>query len=63
MGYDHLCISSEIVTGIGIAVPAREIAARHIEADAVSCLEDIAGGPEINFILIDFTRLLHVGAQ
>src|SRR5205814_3092275 len=55
--YDHLCISSEIVTGIGIAVPTREIAAGHVQANAVSGLEDVAGGPQVDFIFVGLAWL------
>src|SRR5436189_98006 len=43
------------MTCIGVAVPTWEIAARHIQADTVSCFEDIAGCPEINFVLVGFS--------
>src|SRR6266446_5350731 len=53
----QLTISAKIVSCIGIAVPAREIAACHIQANTVSSPEDIAGCPEVNFILVGCPRL------
>src|SRR6185312_13852629 len=39
----QLCIYSKIMSRIGIAIPARETAARHVEANTMSGLEDVTG--------------------
>src|SRR6266571_9168089 len=52
--YCQFSIGAKVTTGIGIAVPAREIAARDVQADTMPSLEDIARGPQIYLILVGF---------
>src|SRR5216683_5011255 len=54
--YRQFSIGAKVMTGIGIAVPAREIAACHIQADTMPRLEDIARRPQIYLILVGFAR-------
>ena len=42
------------MTGVGIAVKAREVAARDFQADAVVFQEDIARISEVDLVFIDF---------
>ncbi len=42
------------MTRVGVAVPTREVAARNIQTNRVACLKEIAGCPEIYFILVGF---------
>jgi PadR family transcriptional regulator AphA len=49
-------ISTKVVARVGIAVPARKIAAGDIQANAVPLLKDIACCPEIDFIRICLLR-------
>ena len=49
-------IFSEWISGIHIAVKPGEVAAGNIDPEAMSPGEDIAGGGQINFIFIKFTR-------
>src|SRR6266496_603572 len=48
----QLCISSKFMPRIGIAIPAREIAARYVQTNAVPSPEDIAGCPEIDLVFV-----------
>ena len=45
------------MTGVGVAIPTREVTAGDIQANRMTRLEDIAGCPEINFILVGFSWL------
>ena len=36
------------LTRVRVAVEAREVAARHVQAEPVAGLEDVAGGPEVD---------------
>ena len=48
---DHqLCICSQIVPGVGIAIPAREAAAGDVQADTMPLLEYIAGHPQVDLV-------------
>src|SRR5262245_17351786 len=44
-------------TRVGITVKAWEIAARNLQTNAMTGLKDIAGGPQVNGVGIDLTRL------
>src|SRR5215472_2771906 len=45
-------IDTEVMAGVGVAIPTWEIATGHVQANAMSSFEDIAGCPQINLILI-----------
>src|SRR5215207_9262548 len=51
----HLRVRAELVTGIEVAVEAREVAAAHFQTDAVTLAEEIAGCPEIDLVFVDLT--------
>src|SRR5689334_6381687 len=53
----HLRVSPNRVAGVLVAVPAREIAAGHVQADAMPRFEQVARRPQINRVLIGFARL------
>src|SRR6266566_8328542 len=57
MSHYQFGVGPEIVASVGIAVPAWEVAAGHVQADTVSCLEHIAGSPKVNLILVGVSWL------
>src|SRR2546430_13428773 len=57
MCHHERAVLAHSVPRLRSAIPARETAARHIQADAMSLLKDIAGGPQIDLVLIHPPRL------
>src|SRR5579863_1244569 len=55
--HSYFRVRTEIVSGVGVAVPAREVAAGNIQANAMPRFEDVAGGPQVNRVLVGFARL------
>src|SRR3989442_7099295 len=53
----QLSINTKIMARIRVAIPAGKIAARHVQADAVPSLEDVAGGPQVDVVLVGASRL------
>src|SRR5690242_17781355 len=60
-GWAHFGAAAQSVTGVGIAVPTGEIRACHIQADAVSRLENVGSCPEIDSELIRLARFEQFG--
>ena len=52
-GFHHRCIRARVLAGVEVAVEPREVAAADFYADLVPFEEDIAGGPEIDLVLIN----------
>src|SRR5262249_35275205 len=50
-------LCSQGSTRVGITVKAWEIAARNLQTNAMTGLKDIAGGPQVNGVGVDLTRL------
>ncbi len=50
-------VSRRGFAGVEVAVEAREVAAGYFEANDVAFEEDVAGGPEIDFVFVDFAGL------
>jgi hypothetical protein len=50
-GRQHLGVGAELVAGIEVAVEAREVAAAHLQRDAVPLAEEVARRPEIDLVL------------
>src|SRR5690348_3550872 len=48
----HLRIRANPVAGIQVAVPAREVAAGHVQTDTMPRFEQVARCPQINRVLI-----------
>ena len=46
----------EGVTGVRIGIELREVAGGDFEADFVAGFEEIAGGPDVDFIFVDLAR-------
>jgi hypothetical protein len=46
-----------IPAGVQVAVEAREVARRNFEAQPVAFEEDVARGPEVDFVFVDFAGL------
>ena len=44
------------LAGVQIAIEAREVAAGDFQANAMAFQEDVAGGPEIDLVLVDLAR-------
>ena len=59
----HFRVRTAIVACVEITVEAREVAAAHLDADAVTLLEDIAGGPEIDREFVGFTWFKRYGLR
>src|SRR2546426_6806856 len=57
MSYHHFLVSTELVSCIRIAVPAREVATGDIQANAMPLLEKIARCPQVYFVLVGFSWL------
>src|SRR5712692_1056800 len=55
--YGQFGISAKVVAGVGVAIPTGEVATGHVQADAMPSLEDIAGGPQVDLILVGASRL------
>src|SRR5438105_1532585 len=47
-GRPQLGVLSERVASVRVAIPAREVAGSYLQADAVTGLEDVAGGPQVD---------------
>jgi hypothetical protein len=60
-GFDEGGVSRRGFAGVEVAVEAREVTAGYFEANDVAFEEDVAGGPEIDLILVDFARLEKLG--
>src|SRR5215217_2991381 len=54
LGAEKPALVAEATAGVRIAVEARKVTARYVEADAMPPLEDIAGGADVDR---DFSRL------
>src|SRR5437868_14739453 len=52
----QLRISPELVAGVGVAIVAGEVARRHLQTQAVSRLEHMARGPQVNGVLVYLLR-------
>ena len=52
-GLDEVGACGGGLTGVQVAVEAREVAAGDFEADDVALEEDVAGGPEVDFVFVD----------
>ena len=52
----HRSVDAKRVTSIRVSVVVREVAAGNLQANLVSRQEDIAGGPNIDHVLVDLTR-------
>src|SRR5215207_9424881 len=51
----HLRVRAELVTGVEVAIEAREVAAGHLQTDAVPLAKEIAGRPEVDLVFVDLT--------
>jgi len=60
-GFDELRIGGGGFAGVEVAVEAREVARRDFEANAVAFEEDVAGGPEVDFVFVDLAGLDEFG--
>ena len=56
-GFDEGGVSRGGFAGVEVAVEAREVAAGYFEANDVAFEEDVAGGPEVDFVFVDFAWL------
>src|SRR5215207_9530974 len=52
----HLRVRAELMTGVEVAVEAREVAAAHLQTDAMPPAEEIAGRPEVDGVFEWLTR-------
>ena len=57
VGGDQFAVLAKSMAGVGIAVPAREVAASDVQANAMALLEDVAGGPQVDDVFVGFARL------
>ena len=53
----HAGVRSDGLTGVGVAVEAGEIAAGDLEPYPMPFLEQVAGGPQVDGVLVDLVRL------
>src|SRR5215813_15209818 len=60
--FDHLRRAEGRLARVVVAIEAREIAARDVDANPVSGLEDVARRPQVNHIFVDFIRLYRLRA-
>src|SRR5215204_238866 len=51
----HLRVRAELVTGVEVAIEAWEVAAAHLQTNAVPFAEEIAGRPEVDLVFVDLT--------
>jgi len=51
----HLCCTKDRLSRVEIAVESGKVATRKIDPNCVSGFEDIARGPEVNCVFVDFT--------
>ena len=61
VGHPHLYIHALLVTSVGVAIPHREAAAGHVNADAVTPLEHVTGGLEVDLVRVRGSRLQQPG--
>jgi hypothetical protein len=52
----HRGVDAKRVAGVRVSVVVREVAAGNLEANLMARQEDIAGGPNIDHVLVDLTR-------
>ena len=52
-----------VLAGIQVAIEAREVTRRDFEAEPVAFEEDVACGPEVDSVLVDFARLDGLGLR
>ena len=52
----QLCVFTELVPGVGIAVVLREVAARDFQLNPVTAFEDVADRPQVDGVLVDLAR-------
>ena len=52
-GFHESCVIGGALSGIQVAVEAREVAAGDFKPDAVAFQKDFACGPEIDLVLVD----------
>src|SRR5438270_9976445 len=62
-GNRQLRVGAHGVAGVGIAVPAREAAGRHLEPDPVPGSKQVAGRPEVDDVLCGLTRRQTAGSD
>jgi len=53
-GFHHFGGGGGVFAGVEVAVEAGEVAAADFEADFVALEEDVAGGPHVDLVLVDF---------
>ena len=46
-----------VPAGVGVPVEPREVAAGNLQPDPMPLLEHVAGGPEVDGVLVDFAGL------
>src|SRR5437660_2018181 len=57
LGDHRRIVGAEGSAGVEVAIPAREVAAGNIQADAMPDLENVAGRPQVDLILVRLARL------
>src|SRR5579885_1830041 len=57
MGNHWRIVGTEGSTSVEVAIPAREVAASDVQANAMPDLEDVAGGPQVDFVLVGLAWL------
>src|SRR5260370_17153774 len=57
MSNGQFSAGTEIMACIRVAVPTREATACHVQANTMPGFEDIAGGPEIDLVLVGHSWL------
>jgi len=55
-GFHEDIVGAGVFAGVEVAVEAGEVAAAHFQANPVAFHEDVAGGPEVDLVLVDLTR-------
>src|SRR5258706_5359480 len=57
VSHGKLFVDTKIMTSVGVAIPAREVAAGYIQANAMASFKDVTRRPEIDFILVSLAGL------
>ena len=60
-GHNGLGLVVIVAAGVEVSVEPREVAARDVEPDPMTCFEQVGCGPEIDGVLVDPARLDGLG--
>ena len=53
----HLCRAERRLARVEVTIEAREVTARDVDANPVSCFEGVASRPQVDHVFVNLTRL------